>query len=131
MTESKPAPSGRASAVLLGLALFFAISLGGDAVTTALGIPFPGAVLGLLFVLTLMCTPAGARLERVLAPAADILVPLLPLLLVPLAVGAMGLFDVLGRQPWQIICVLFAGWLIAALVTACTMLVMRRRTSDA
>jgi holin-like protein len=126
MSGSAPTKNHAIVRVLAGLALFFLITLGGDALTAAMGIPFPGAVLGLVVTLALLLSPAGDALERTLAPAADILVPLLPLLLVPLAVGAMGLLESLGGHAGQIAIVIVVGWAVTAGVTAGSMLLMRR-----
>jgi holin-like protein len=85
---------------LFRLALSFALLLAfygvGEGITWALGLAFPGAVIGMA--LLAGCVMAGVLdIERV-APAADLLLSQLGLLFVPPAVGVMLYFDLIAAD---------------------------------
>lgn len=81
VTARLPTPARQ----MLGLGLLVAFAALGQALVTLLGLPFPGAVLGMV----LLWAALGLRLIRLhwIEPAADGLLGVLGLLFVPATVG--------------------------------------------
>ncbi|WP_158685356.1 CidA/LrgA family protein [Microbacterium halophytorum] len=102
---------------LLGAGVLVAFAAGGEALQRAASLPIPGSTLGMIALLVVLVLPFGNRLMRVVAPAADTLIAVLPLLLVPLAVGVIGAFGTLAEHALAIIAALVVGWL-ATFLTA-------------
>lgn len=113
---------------LLGVGVLVAFAAAGDLVVRATHLPIPGSTLGMIALLIVLVTPLGRRFRHVIAPAADSLIAVLPLLLVPLAVGVIAAFGPLAEHALGIVAALVAGWL-ATFLTAVFVsdLLMRRR----
>lgn len=125
-SERKGMP--RLATWLLGVGVLVGFAAGGDLVVRATHLPIPGSALGMIALLIVLLTPLGRRASRLVAPAADSLVAVLPLLLVPLAVGVIAAFGPLAEHALGIVAALVAGWL-ATFLTAVFVsdLLMRRR----
>lgn len=113
---------------LLGLGILVAFAVAGDALRTAVGLPIPGSTVGMILLLVVLLTPARRLVARVVAPAADSLVAVLPLLLVPLAVGIIGSFGPLAEHALAITAALIIGWLVTFLTAAFVAELLMRRT---
>ena len=92
VSAERPLRRGLELAASFGLLVGLAVL--GDALATALRLPVPGPLLGAVgLVVILACRPRWSST----LPAADALIVLLPLLLTPLAVEAVGPLHGLGR----------------------------------
>lgn len=127
--EVGPGPARRLASILLGLSALLLISLAGEAVAQLLDLPFPGAVLGLAALLAALLSPIGDTVEEVIGRAGELLILVLPLLLVPLAVGVMDIADTVGDATGGLMVSLVVGWLVAFVVTVALYLPFRRRDS--
>ena len=125
--STKRQPARRFAHVLLGVSLLLLLSLGAEAVARLVSLPLPGSVIGLVILVCIMLSPIGDRVEKVIAPGADVLVVMLPLLLVPLAVGVMDMVGSVGDALGGLAMSLVGGWLAAFMVTAGVHLIFRRR----
>ena len=114
---------------LFGLGVIVGFAAAGNAVQNLTGLPIPGSTLGMIALLALLATPLRGWLTRMVAPAADSLIAVLPLLLVPLAVGVIGSFGAIAENALAIIAALVIGWLVTFLTAAFLAdLLMRRRS---
>jgi holin-like protein len=113
--------------ILLGIGILTLLAVGSELLMRLLAIPLPGPVVGLIVLVLIVHTPLGESIERFLGPGADVLIALLPLMLVPLAVGVIDSADELGRSLMAISATLIGGWLVAFIVTAVVCLLFRRR----
>ena len=133
--EARLTPGARLTRVLLGLGVLSAFGLVGEVLIRVLGLPLPGATLGMVLLLIALGSPARRRLERLVTPAADLLIMVLPLLLVPTAVGVVDSLGVIGGHALAIGVALLGGWIatliatagVAALVTRVTLLLRQAR----
>jgi holin-like protein len=86
----------RAAHYLLGLLILLAFLFAGDAAASALRLPLPGSVAGMLML------AAALRLrwvpERAVQPAAELLIRNMALLFVPAGVGVMAYAGLLRRE---------------------------------
>ena len=123
--QSKPRALAR---WLLGLGILVAFAAAGGALRDLLGLPIPGSTLGMIALLIVLLTPARRVASRWVAPAADSLVAVLPLLLVPLAVGIIGSFGTLAEHALAIAAALVAGWLVTFVTAAFVADLLMRRT---
>ncbi|WP_322980025.1 CidA/LrgA family protein [Pseudomonas sp. C11] len=109
--------------LLWGIAWLVVFQILGTMVSAAL-VPFtPGPIVGLVLMLLML---AGRRkVAPALEEAAGSLLKLMPLLLVPAAVGVMAYFSVIEQELWRLIgtlvlsllpSMIFAGWLMQFLV---------------
>jgi len=112
---SGPAAVGRA---LLGFLLILGCLAVGDGVTLALRIPVPGSVIGMLLLLVVLSTARSERLNELVRPSATLLVAVIPLLLVPVAVGLVDHLAELGQDIVPILVAIAGGWLVTVVVTA-------------
>ncbi|MFT0548248.1 CidA/LrgA family protein [Allopusillimonas ginsengisoli] len=113
--------------VLFGAALLVAMQFLGDAVVRLMGVPLPGPLLGMVFML-----PVLMLLRRVpegLSIICRYLLGHMPLLFVPLIAGVMTQFGVLGLEwiPFLLSCIV--GTAITIVVTALVFRWMMQRTS--
>jgi len=92
--------------MLRGVTLLLAFLLAGKAAAFALRLPLPGSVLGMVFLLGWLWH--NGRVSEDLAQAVDGLLPNMPLLFVPVGVGAMVYFDLFKSQ-WLLIAVAVVG----------------------
>jgi len=105
---------------LQGLALLLMFQVAGDALTHALGLPFPGPVVG--FVLLLAALRIAA-LRAPIATAADLLLTHLSLLFVPVGVGVITYLPVVSAHAAPLLVVIVLSTWIGLAVTA---LLLRR-----
>ncbi|MDF2562948.1 MAG: lrgA [Microbacterium sp.] len=115
--------------LLWGLGILLGLSMLGDVLARVLALPVPGAIIGMGICLALLLSPFGERIERRISRAGDVLIVALPFLLVPLAVGVVDVFDVVGDRTAGVLAALVGGWLVAFLVTVGVTLLLRRRRS--
>ena len=106
----------RTVSFIAGIGLFVLLAAAGDAVATALALPVPGAVLGLVAYLGLLATGAA---EASVTPARW-LAGLLGALIVPPLVGIAGFAPVLAAGGWRLVVALVAGVAVTGVVTAMT-----------
>ncbi|UXY16251.1 CidA/LrgA family protein [Chitiniphilus purpureus] len=114
--------------MLFGLTVICAFLLAGEAVGRLLGLPVPGAVLGMLLLTAWLMgrRQVPARLARVSAG----LLRYLPLLFVPAGVGLMALGPTLAREGIAMLLVLLLSSAITLAATALTLQWLLRRRHD-
>ena len=112
---------------LLGVGVLVAFAALGNLVLELADLPVPGSTIGMILLLALFATPARGPLLRVVAPAADSLAAVLPLLLVPLAVGIVGSFGPLAEHALALVTALVIGWLVTFLTAAFVADLLMRR----
>ena len=109
---------------LLGLMWLLVFLALGELLGQGLGLPLPGAVLGMVLL-------AGAlrwqRVREPVAASAHVLLTHLSLLFVPAGVGVMGYLGLLGRYGWQLLGILLVSTALGLVVTA---LVLQWLTRD-
>ncbi|WP_278235826.1 CidA/LrgA family protein [Isoptericola sp. AK164] len=115
--DSIPPPRTVARAVA-GLAVLYGLYAVGAVLSSAVGWPVPGGIIGMVLLLALLRTPWGERLERCLGGIGAVLVALLPLLLVPVAVGVVAELTLLRQQWWVVGLTVAASWVVAVTVVA-------------
>ena len=100
---------------LRGLALLLLLQAAGEAIARALGLPFPGPVIGLMLLL------AALRMTWVREPvsaAAEFLLDHLSLLFVPVGVGVITHLDLVSRYGLQLLAVIVLSTWIGLATTA-------------
>ena len=100
--------------MLRGVTLLLAFLLAGEATAYALHLPLPGSVLGMVFLLVWLWQKG--RVTDDLAQAVDGLLANMPLLFVPVGVGAMVYFDLFKSQ-WLLIVVAVIGCTLLTVAT--------------
>ncbi len=100
---------------LRGLALLLLLQAGGEAITHALRLPFPGPVVGLVILLVAL---QWQPLREPVAAIADLLLGHLSLLFVPVGVGVVTHLGLLAHHGWQLLVVIVASTWIGMAVTA-------------
>ncbi|HLS93684.1 MAG TPA: CidA/LrgA family protein [Microbacterium sp.] len=123
--EDRP---NRVARWLFGLGVLVAFAAGGNALQAWLDLPIPGSTLGMALFLVVLATPLRRPAATFIAPAADSLIAVLPLLLVPLAVGIVGSFGDLAEHALALAAALVAGWLVTFLTAAFVADLLMRRT---
>jgi putative effector of murein hydrolase LrgA (UPF0299 family) len=125
--------------MIAGLAVLLICQLAGEAVARGLGLPLPGPVLGLVFLVGVAAMSARWRGDdRLVAPespvgrVADGLIGALALLFVPAGVGVVQHLDLLARNGTAIGVALVVSTLAALIATVGTYRLVRRAmgTSD-
>jgi holin-like protein len=106
--------------VLRGLALLLLLQAGGEGLTDALNLPFPGPVTGLMLLLVAL---RWAWVRVPVQAAAELLLAHLSLLFVPVGVGVITHVELVARHGPQLIAVIVASTWIGMAVGA---LVLRR-----
>lgn len=112
---------------LLGLGILVAFAVVGNLLQEWLGMPVPGSTLGMILLLAVLLTPLRHVAAQYVAPAADSLIAVLPLLLVPLAVGIVGSFGDLAEHALALTAALVAGWLVTFVTSAFVADLLMRR----
>ena len=106
------------------LTLIFSCQLAGEMMVTALRLPLPGPVLGMVLLFVFLLWKGGVPQE--LARVGDALLSTLSLLFVPAGVGVMAHFTLL-RQDWFPLSVAIIGsTLVTIAVTAGAMVAINR-----
>lgn len=98
--------------------LLIAFQFAGEALTRILGLPIPGPVLGLAFLV--LAIGASRRLFAEVEPTADLILRHLSLLFVPAGVGVLDHLGLLREALWPILAVLIGSTFVTLLVTALT-----------
>ncbi len=121
--------------MLFGLFVLLACQLAGETLVRLLGLPVPGPVLGILFLLALLAMTERRRAAAPEAPvgkAADGLLAHLGLLFVPAGVGVAQSPELLLRNGPGVLAALVLSTVLTLLVTVGVFrLVQRRRGGDA
>ncbi|MDA7418287.1 CidA/LrgA family protein [Xenophilus arseniciresistens] len=115
--------------MLQAFALLLLCQLAGDAVTRLCGLPLPGAVLGLIFLLLGLL--ALGRVPQALGECADKLLPHMMLLFMPSVAGVMLHFERVAREWQPFLIASVAGSVITLAVTALTLRWLLRRMGHA
>jgi holin-like protein len=106
-----------------GLAFLLLLQAAGETITHALGLPFPGPVVGL--VLLLGCLPLEWVREPVSA-AADVLLANLSLLFVPVGVGVITHLDLVSTFGIPLLVIIVVSTWLGMATTALIMRAMTR-----
>jgi holin-like protein len=100
-----------------GFAFFIAAYLVGDFVSVHLGLPIPGAIVGMVLVLVMLI--ARGHVDPPLKQAADTFLRYLSLMLVPLGVGMVKILDDPARADvWKLGVVLLLALMLGAVLVA-------------
>lgn len=131
-----PEPRGPASGApsparwIAGMTVLLLFLLAGEGIVRLCHLTVPGSIIGMLLLLAALQSPWGPRLEAlVLAPGGS-LVAIMPLLLVPLAVGLITEIGFLADDGLRAVIAMVAGWLVATAVSAAIAAVAVRRSSS-
>lgn len=100
-------PLANAFLVLAQICVFWAFSELGRIVVTALGVPFPGNLAGMVILLALLAS--GIVRPTWVEPAASLLLRHLAFFFIPIAVGLMTLGEVLRAQGIPLLVVVLAS----------------------
>lgn len=114
VNEAPPRP-GAPSPALAGLALLLVCQLAGEWLARAIGLPWPGPVLGLLLLLALL---AAGLWRAPIGAACEVLLAHLSLLFVPVGVGVITHLDAVARHGLALAAVLLLSTWIGLLVSA-------------
>jgi holin-like protein len=109
---------------LRGLALLLLLQAAGEALTHALGWPFPGPVLGLVLLLLALNLPA---VRAPAGAAAELLLGHLSLLFVPVGVGVVTQLPLLARYGLRLGLVIVVSTWAGMAVTALVLRALLRR----
>jgi len=101
---------------LRGLALLLLLQAGGEALTHALSLPFPGPVVGMVLLLVAL---QWAPLREPIAAAAQLLLEHLSLLFVPVGVGVITHLGIVAAHGLQLaVVIVVSTWLGMAATAA-------------
>ncbi|WP_369069921.1 CidA/LrgA family protein [Kineococcus terrestris] len=123
-----PAPGGwgaHVPAVLAGLALLLALQLAGTALVVLLGLPVPGAVVGLVALVVLAARSPALR--RRAEPGATPLLQHLQLLFVPPGVGAVTQLDRLAADALPLTVAVVGSFALGLVVAGVLLQALLRR----
>jgi holin-like protein len=112
---------------LRGLAFLLLLQAAGEGLARALGLPFPGPVVGLLLLLAALRL---AWIREPVAAAADFLLGHLSLLFVPVGVGVITHLDLVSRYGLQLLAVIVLSTWIGMAVTALALRALLRNEAD-
>ena len=102
--------------MLTGLVVLLTCQLAGELAVTALGVPVPGAVVGMLLLLTWLLV-RGRDVPGPVAAASDALLDRLGLLFVPSGVGVVQYGGLLAAAWLPVAVGLVGAWLLGLVVT--------------
>ncbi len=108
------------------LTLLLAFQLGGEVFARAAGLPLPGPVIGMVFLLVFLL--AVPKVADWLKPVATILLAHLSLLFVPAGVGIVGHLDRLGSDGGPILLAIVVSTALAISIGALTFVAVARLT---
>ena len=114
---------------IAALATLFLAQLAGEVVVRALGLPIPGPVLGMLFLL--VAVSLRRTLLAALDPVAAVLLEYLSLLFVPAGVGVMRYGAILRAHGLALACAILVSTVLGMAVTALVLVAFERRGSVA
>lgn len=113
---------------LRGFAILLLLQAAGEALTHALGWPFPGPVVGLVLLLPAL---ASATVREPVADAADILLTHLSLLFVPVGVGVITHLALVMQHGLPLLAVIVLSTWIGLAVTALVLRALLAPSSSA
>lgn len=111
---------------LLGFTVLCVFALAGQAISDGLRLPVPGSVIGMVLLLVALAARIP-RLEAIVRPSSETLLSLIPLLLVPLAAGAIEQGRAIGTDLLAYAVALVATWVLCCASAAGTYLLLRPR----
>lgn len=111
---------------LLGFTALCGFTLAGQAISDGLRLPVPGSVIGMVLLLVALAVRIP-HLEAIVRPSGETLLSLIPLLLVPLAAGAVEQGREIGPDLLAYAVALVATWLLCCASAAGTYLLLRPR----
>jgi holin-like protein len=100
---------------LRGLAVLLVLQAVGEALAHALGLPFPGPVIGMILLIPALQVP---QLREPVRAAAEMLLDNLSLLFVPVGVGVITHLDLISRYGVRLLVVIVVSTWIGMAVTA-------------
>lgn len=103
--------------------------LAGEAITTALNLPLPGPVIGMVFLLVLFL--ALPRATETVRPVAQGFLSHLSLLFVPAGVGVVGQIAVLGNEAAVLILAVVVSTVLSMMAAALAFVAVARVTGNA
>ncbi len=119
--------------MIAGLCVILICQLAGEAIVRGLGVPVPGPVLGLLFMLLLLLLrdrfPSlafGPLKDDAIVGVARGLLANLSLLFIPAGVGIIQLINVLLEHGWAIVFALAVSVIATLFITAGTFLIVSK-----
>jgi holin-like protein len=104
--------------MLRGAAILLGFQFAGEAVSLGLGAPVSGAICGMA--LLLLWLMISGRVPEDLATSADGLLAIMPILFVPVAVGAVVYADLFQRHWPAVVCGVAGATLLTLITTALT-----------
>ena len=110
--------------MIQGMALLVGGQLLGEATVAVTGLPVPGSVVGMVWVLLALLAKKGHLPE--LRRAGSTMLLLVPLLLVPVSVGIMEQADLLRANWWPLTAALLVSIVAGMLATGLTIRWLRR-----
>lgn len=114
---------------LKGFLIILLSLFSGNLIVLATGLPFPGAIIGMLILLTLLLT--GAVKLTTVEPAAILLISLMALMFIPGAVNLMNMVDKFGGIIPQLLIIIILTTLLIMVSSAWTTDKMIARRSNA
>lgn len=112
---------------LQGLALLLLLQIAGEGLTRALGLPFPGPVVGLILLLVAL---RWAWIREPVAAIAEMLLTHLSLLFIPVGVGVITHLGLVAQFGWQLLLVIVLSTWIGLAVTAVVLRRLLRSSED-
>ena len=112
---------------LQGLALLLLLQIAGEGLTRALGLPFPGPVVGLVLLLVAL---RWAWIREPAAAIAEMLLTHLSLLFIPVGVGVITHLGLVSQFGWQLLLVIVLSTWIVLAVTAVVLRRLLRSSED-
>ncbi len=113
---------------LRGLSMLLLLQAAGEALTHALGLPFPGPVVGMVLLLPAL---HWAPVREPVAAAAGLLLQHLSLLFVPVGVGVITHLDLVARYGVRLLVVIVLSTWVGMAVTALVLRGLLRRDAPA
>lgn len=115
--------------MLYAIAALFTFQLLGEALVHLLGLPLPGALMGMLLLLGAIA--ALGRVPEALERTAVGLLQAMMLLFIPAIVGVMLHFERIAREWLPFLAACVGGAVVTLVVTACTLRWLLRRQAPA
>ena len=112
---------------LQGLALLLLLQIAGEGLTRALGLPFPGPVVGVVLLLVAL---RWAWIREPVAAIAEMLLTHLSLLFIPVGVGVITHLGLVSQFGWQLLLVIVLSTWIGLAVTAVVLRRLLRSSED-
>ncbi|PZX19077.1 putative effector of murein hydrolase LrgA (UPF0299 family) [Palleronia aestuarii] len=114
--------------MIVPIALLLILQLAGEVLVRALGLPVPGPVVGLIFLLIALF--ARPKLEEMLRPVTRTLLGNLSLLFVPAGVGIVGHFGTLRESGLALIGIILVSTALAIVAGAWTFALLARTAPE-